>query len=56
MTIEIRQMQIKSTVLKDSSTANNSRDSSFDLEEIKETILGECKRLLIEMFRERQER
>lgn len=56
MTIEVRQMVIKSTVLQESRIENNESDSSQHMEETKRDILAECRQLILEMFAEKQER
>lgn len=56
MTIEVRQMQINSTVLQEGSTEPNGRQAIPDYEEIKDQILAECRQLIIEILRAEQER
>lgn len=56
MTIEVRQLQIKSSVLQKESTETRGSDPSHDLEELKEDILLECRQMLMEMLRQKQER
>lgn len=58
MTIEVRQMIIKSTVQRTVGTgdAEEDRAVTLDVEVVKEAILTECRRLVIELLRERQER
>jgi len=62
MTIEVRQLLIKSTVQRKvgdgsgTSDDTTSRESCPDVEEIKETVLAECRQLVVELLREKQER
>ena len=56
MTIEIRQMLIKSNVFNDHAPEHQSSSSRKEMETIKEEILSECKQLIIEYFREIRER
>ena len=56
MTIEVRQMQINSTVLQEDSTEPNGGTAIPDYEEIKEQILAECRQLIIEILRADRER
>ncbi len=56
MTIEVKQLHIKSTVSQENCAPNSERDSEPDLADIREEILTECKQLVIEMLRLQQER
>lgn len=56
MTIEIRELQIKSSVTQDAGTKKQGNDAYHDLEEIKEDILLECRRMIIEMLDQKEER
>jgi hypothetical protein len=56
MTIEVKQLHIKSTVLQESGAANRDRDSDLDLADMREEILAECKQQFIRMLRAQQER
>lgn len=56
MAIEVRQMRIKSTVLQENSGEEKPRRLPFDEEEMKTDILAECRRLIIDMLREKKER
>ncbi len=56
MTIEVRQLQIKSSVLKTDGMETKGSDLFHDLEELKEDILLECRQMLIEMLRQKEER
>lgn len=58
MTIEVRQMLIKSTVQRTlgSGEEGEGRESIPDVDAIKEAVLTECRQLVIELLREKQER
>ncbi len=56
MTIEVKQMLIKSTVLQDRSKDKCSSEPDYDLEEMKSEIMEECRQLFVELLREEQER
>jgi hypothetical protein len=56
MTIEVRQLQIKSSVLQDDGMETKGSDRRYDLEELKEDILLECRQMLMEILRQKQER
>lgn len=56
MTIEVRQLQIKSSVLQKDGMETKGIDSFHDLDELKEDILLECRQMLIEMLLQKQER
>lgn len=56
MTIEVKQLHIKSSVSQQSGASNHEWDSDPDLANVREEILAECKQLVIEMLRARQER
>jgi hypothetical protein len=56
MTIEVRQMLIKSTVLQQRGTEETGGGPSQDMAETKEEILEECKQLIVDMLREEKER
>ena len=55
MTIEVRQMQINSTVLEEGSIETNESQAAPDYEEIKEQILAECRQLIVEILRAERE-
>ena len=58
MTIEVKQMLVKSTVLQeqDEEAKGSAPNPCQDLDEMKEDILAECRRFILQMLRERQER
>ena len=56
MTIEVKQMLIKSTVVQGQQTSGLGRENKRNLEEIRQNILLECKQLIMEIMREEQER
>ena len=60
MTIEVRQMLIKSTVLPEGATeprAGGGKPGTAEIkEEIKEEILADCKQLILEILRGEAER
>lgn len=56
MTIEVRQMLIKSSVLQKAEEERAGDQSSPSLEAIKEDILTECRQLVVDLLRDRQER
>ena len=56
MTIEVRQMQINSTVLQEDGAEPNGGMEIPDYEELKEEILAECRKLIIETLRADRER
>ncbi len=60
MAIEIKQMLIKSTVLRESASENGSNDLGrrleLDTETLKQDILSDCRILLTQLLREQKER
>lgn len=56
MTIEVRQLLIKSTVQQHSDTGNDATDRRDIAEEIKGDILEECRQLIRSLLRQRPER
>ena len=56
MPIEVRQMVIKSTVLQGADGKGNAGHSGAPLEGLKEEILSECRRMILEILREERER
>lgn len=56
MTIEVKQLHIKSTVLQERGASNHEPDSSLQLAEIREEILTECRQLITELLRAQRER
>ena len=56
MAIEVKQMRIKSTVLQQSPGGGKEDDPCYDADEMKSDILAECRRLIVEILREKKER
>jgi Family of unknown function (DUF5908) len=56
MTIEVRQMMIKSTVLQKAGEDVSGDTSGQNIDSMKEEILVECRQLFLELLREQQER
>lgn len=56
MTIEVKQMLIKSTVRQGQGMEKYSSEPGYDLEEMKSEIMEECRQLFVELLREEQER
>ncbi|MFQ6030361.1 MAG: DUF5908 family protein [Dehalococcoidia bacterium] len=56
MTIEVKQLQIKSNVLPEENRASPGTRSSVDPESIKEDVLSECRKLILEMLQAERER
>ena len=56
MTIEVKQMLIKSTVLQNDDAEEKGSDPCQASEGTKEEILAACRQLIIEILREGQER
>ena len=56
MTIEVKQLQIKSNVLPEGKQAAPVNQSSVDCEAIKEDVLSECRKLIQELLRAERER
>ena len=56
MTIEVKQLHIKSTVLPENGGSNREPDAMPNLAEIREEILAECKQLIAEVLRAQRER
>ncbi|MGE3976124.1 MAG: DUF5908 family protein [Nitrospira sp.] len=56
MTIEIRQMMIKSTVLQKAGEEASGDASGQNVDTMKEMILMECRQLFLELLREQRER
>jgi hypothetical protein len=54
MTIEVKQLIIRSTV--ESAAAAGGETYAPDLDRLKEELLLECREVVLELFRERQER
>jgi hypothetical protein len=57
MAIEVRQLVIKSTVVKDDAAREAKHaPAQFDFQELKAEILAECRQAIAEALRERRER
>ena len=56
MTIEVRQMLIKSTVLPDGAAEKEAGDRTVDIDEIMAQIREECRQLVIDILRRERER
>lgn len=56
MTIEVKQLIIKSTVLNDRSLDERREHNSVDVEKIRAAILEECRELIAEQLGEMRER
>lgn len=56
MTIEVKQMIIKSTVVNGRPEQERPEQSAVDIEQLKEMVMEECKELIAESLSELQER
>ena len=56
MTIEVKQMIIKSTLVNGLSESKSSESPAVDIEQLKEMLMDECKELIAESLTELQER
>ena len=56
MTIEVKQLIIKSTVMNERQPQQSSELSVVDLEKIKESLLRECRELIATQLEEMRER
>jgi len=60
MAIEVKQLLIKSTVLHsghpEHMDGNAASEVSLDTETLKQEVIADCRALLLEMFRQQQER
>lgn len=56
MTIEVKQLIIKSSVSEGDSTSRRSDDMEFDLEAFKKELLAECKQIVSESLASARER
>ncbi len=56
MTIEVRQLLIKSTVLPEGVTEPAAADGTPDIDEIISQVREECRQLVIDMLRRERER
>lgn len=56
MTVEVKQMIIKSTVVNKFTEHEQSDGATVDIEQLKEMVMEECKELITESLHELQER
>ena len=56
MTIEVRQMLIKSTVLPEGASERSDSDGTPDIDEIISQVREECRQMVIDMLRRERER
>ena len=56
MTIEVKQLVIKSTVLNERHAEQNPERLNVDIDQIKESLLQECREMIAERFSEMRER
>lgn len=56
MTIEVKQLLVKSTVLQKCDPEEQQTDLLDDFQELKHEILNECRQLILKTLRERTER
>lgn len=56
MTIEVKQLQIKSTVLPEESRASNHNQACAAAESVRDEVLAECRKLVLELLRAERER
>jgi len=56
MTIEVRQMLIKSTVLPQGVTERSAADGTPDIDEIISRVREECRQMVIDVLRRERER
>jgi hypothetical protein len=56
MSIEIKQLHIKSNVVQRAAKGEDEARSSVDAESLKEELLAECKDLILDVLREQRER
>lgn len=56
MSVEVRQMVVKSNVVHSDKTDQGSASSRENLEEMKIEIINECKRMMTELLRDKKER
>ena len=57
MTIEVKQLLVKSSVQSETGGhAERSVPSTVDCEALKENVIVECRKLIVELLREKQER
>jgi len=56
MTLEVRQLKIKTTVEKALRSERTPTESRRDIEEIKQDILAECRQMVDDLLRDNRER
>jgi len=56
MSIEIKQMVIKSTLVNNHSAQERSEQAAIDIEQLREMLMEECRELIAESLNEMQER
>lgn len=56
MTIEVKQLVIKSSVNDSDNGSSESAESHFDLEAFKKELLSECKQIVVESLSNQRER
>ena len=56
MPVEVRQLVIKSTVIRDETSTPDLPEPQVNVEELKAVILTECKQVVLETLREMRER
>jgi hypothetical protein len=56
MTIEVKQLLVKSTVLQKCDSGEQQTDLLNDFEELKHEIMNECRQLILKTLREKTER
>ncbi len=56
MAIEVKQLTIRSSVRQDADAGDAEHGPEIDYQALKEEILAECRRVVAEVLRERQER
>ncbi len=56
MTIEIRELLIKSSVTEQDGTGSDNVSSSEDVQQIKQELLEQCRQMILDLLAEREER
>ncbi len=56
MTLEVRQLKIKTTVEKALQSERTRSESRRDVEEMKQNILAECRQMVADLLRDNRER
>ena len=56
MTIEIRELLIKSSVTEQVGTGSDNGSSSEDVQQIKQELLEQCRQMILDLLAEREER